>query len=124
MSNVDQLLRRGTTIGSVHSVSSVTPLLKFGGIVDRKKENVNCSSGEATKNESVEGSSRETTAKNDGVECSSVEVADQQNKPVQWDLSHLDHNRRVILEKVLHEERDVFQPVTVTLGISLISKCR
>ena len=75
----DKMLKKGVQIGSIHSVSAVIPMMKFGY-------------AEKIREEAVVG-------------C--VETGPEKTKD-KWDVSHLDEGNRQRLEKVLMEEQEVF----------------
>ena len=88
--NSDQMLSKGTVVGSVHSVSAIIPMMKM---VDTSKRRTDVDVGCIHEGESV-----------------------PQTDGVKWDVSHLDEKQREILEKVLWEEKEVFSSSESDIG--------
>jgi hypothetical protein len=97
----EMTLSKGVVIGSIHSVSAVMPLVNLGG------KNLGGKCGD-------ESARVASVNVKQGVETvpSSVETADvgedKSSEEPLWDLSHLEGERREMMEKVLREEIDVF----------------
>ena len=92
--NVDQVLSKGTVVGSVYSVAAVIPMLK---LVDpsKSKRDIDVDVGCVSKKEPV------------------VKTGGDR---VNWDMSHLNENQQEMLEKVLLEEKEVFSTSESDIG--------
>ena len=101
----EKWLRKGTVIGSVHSVSSVTPLTKMfnvGGGEEEKesKETVDVNHVEVEVNEG------------ENVSESGLGGGDH----LKWDLSHLDDEKRTLMEEMLLRCEEVFSKDDSDIG--------
>ena len=94
------MLRKGRVIGSVHGVSAVIPLMR---LVDLGN------TGDKIKTVDVGSVSeqREPTVRPSG---------ESSEDDIKWDLSHLDEEKRGILEKVLFKMKDVFSKNDADIG--------
>lgn len=105
MSRTDRRLDKGALLGSLHTVGAVMPMTSM---VNRHKERMKAA---------------ETALK---ATVDTVEVQDVQEIPekeeegddaaVKWDLSHLDEEKRAMLEEVLVEMKDVFSKDNSDIG--------
>ena len=84
----DQVLSKGTVVGSVHSVSAIIPMMKM---VDTSKRGVDVGCVQEGK----------SVSKTDGIK---------------WDISHLDGKQQEMIEKVLLEEKEVFSTSDSDIG--------
>ena len=92
----DKVLSKGTVLGSVHGVSAVIPMIK-----------------QFETGASQVGGEMDT----DGVEVNKVEVkTDGEPAEVKWDLSHLDAEKRKLMEEVLLEQKDMFSTSDTDIG--------
>ena len=109
LSGETKVLRKGAVLGSVHSVSAVMPMTKLFNTGDEPPNR--------------EDSSKVTTASVSGVDAG-VELEDaevnvkegSEGRKSKWDLSHLDEEKRVKLEKVLLKVEDVFSKDETDIG--------
>ena len=102
MSRVDREVQKGTVIGSLHSVGAVVPMMSM---VNRRKGKEGDTEEEGV---DVKVNTVEDTAENGTEEEKEVDM--------EWDLSHLDEDKRVMLEEVLNEMKDVFSEDDADIG--------
>ena len=117
----EMTLSRGETIGSVHSVSAVVPLVDLGEQLDGKTAcvgSVSCGDEDTTTSKdnlvpvsNADEGALEGVPEIDATEqdqgCQTRTTTAETGEPL-WDLSHLEGERREMIEKVLMEEIDVF----------------
>ena len=84
----EKLLEKGKILGSVHEVSAVIPMVKF-------QAGITCVSDQIKDEEKMES---------------------EDGKKFRWDLSHLNDTQKELLEKVLHEEEDIFSRSDTDIG--------
>ena len=100
----DKMLRKGSLLGSVHSVSAVIPMM-------RDPDVGNLGAG-------VVGGSRRVSVGAVGIDLAGdgVEKEDSDDWVPDVDLSHLNEDQRVAVMKVLLEEKDVFSRSECDIG--------
>ena len=97
---VDQVLKKGEVIGSVHSVAAAIPMLKASDVVSAKSVLVNAVDGDRERSDS-EACGEE------------VEIGDSGMK---FDLSHLDAEKQKMMREMLGEVNDVFSKSDSDIG--------
>ena len=96
-SSKDKVLAKGTLLGSVHCVSAVIPMVK------------------QFETGATQGGSDEMTEV--GAEVNKAEVnAGVETAEANWDLSHLDEEKRKLMEEVLLEQKDMFSTSDCDIG--------
>ena len=96
-STKDKELGKGTVIGSIHSVSAVIPMVK---------------QFETGARQGSDGGMTEV-----GAEVNKVGVgADGETAEVKWNLSHLDEEKRKLMEEVLLEQKNMFSTSDSDIG--------
>ena len=93
----DKILDKGKIIGSIHTVSAVIPMTKFGFM------NGNTDSMD-------DGNEKQE------VLIGSVEGGNQEGTERKVDLSHLNDEQREMMEQVLKEEQDIFSKDDADIG--------
>ena len=108
----EKVLRQGSVVGSVHSVSAVIPMV--GGSVGSSNFGIGKASSAGNQFENVDGNVSVGTVKADIAETDVPESSDAWVPNV--DLSHLDAAQREAVMKVLLEEKDVFSRSDCDIG--------
>ena len=103
LSRVDRRLQKGALLGSLHSVGAVVPMTSMVNQKKMKKE----TRGNASTEEDL-------TVKVNAVAEDSVDK--DGDGGLKWDLSHLEEDKRVMLEKVLVEMQEVFSKDDSDIG--------
>ena len=97
-SRVDRLLEKGSVLGSLHTVGAVIPMISM---VNRHKK---------------EKKERAEEVVSAVVNSAEVDAEEKTGKNLKWDLSHLDDEKRAMLEEVLVEMQDVFSKDDSDIG--------
>ena len=108
----EKVLRQGSVVGSVHSVSAVIPMV--GGSIGSSNFGIGKASSAGDQFENVDGKVSVGTVKADIAETDVPESSDAWVPNV--DLSHLDATQREAVMKVLLEEKDVFSRSDCDIG--------
>ena len=109
--NREQMVEKGVIMGSIHSVSAVMPMVKFGGADEDKVAMVGClQDGKEEDRHGKVGISKEDAGGKGGA------ANDDAGQEVKWKLDHLDERSKKMLEKVLWEEREVFAKHECDIG--------
>ena len=100
LSASEKVLTKGRVVGSIHSVSAVLPMLRRKDIGDREeaKEPVKVEVGGV------------------GVERASVDGESEGESDAAWDLSHLDEEKREVMDAMLRRVSDVFSKDDSDIG--------
>ena len=93
---VDQVLRKGEVVGSVHSVSAAIPMMKPGNVLGKQPVNV------------------QVVDVDTGVE-EDVDAKDEEF-PVKFDLSHLNEDQQRMMKDMLMEVKEVFSRSDSDIG--------
>ena len=104
MSRVDRRLEKGTLLGSLHTVGAVIPMISM---VNRHKEKKKAAEEAVAAVANVGEVEEKVEAEKD------VGAGEES---VKWDLSHLDAEKRAMLEEVLVEMKDVFSKDESDIG--------
>ncbi len=100
----DKWVKKGTVLGSVHSVAAVTPLTKM--LNTKKDEGTEKGNGETVDVGQVEVE--------EGVDVSESGIGG--NEHLKWDLSHLDPEKRKMMEDMLQRCSDIFSKDDLDIG--------
>ena len=110
MTKEDRVLKKGEVLGSMHSVSAVIPMTRLFDVGGNKGEESK-KEGE-TEKPLAEGVSVDVG----GVEGKQEEDAVEDGTKMKWNLSHLEKDKREMLEKVLNKNEDIFSVGDLDIG--------
>ena len=116
LSGEKKVLQKGVVVGSVHSVSAVTPMTNLFNVSKTGEDSENSTKGGEKDSGSTavgNGASKETESLVADVGCLEGET---KKEKVKWDLSHLDPEQRVKLEGVLRKCEDIFSKDETDIG--------
>ena len=114
LSGEDRVLRKGTVIGSVHSVSAVMPMTRMfdSGESEVPLDEDKLSSGGCE----VPPSANVRTSSQVNVGNVDVGVKEEKSDAKKWNLSHLDDEKRQKLEAMLMKYEDMFSKDSSDIG--------
>ena len=111
LSSKDKFLKKGTFLGSMHSVAAVIPMVGLFNVQKKQKGKV-----ADVQVGAVETEVKENDMKSESKDLKPEDDGDGEKKEKTWDLSHLQGKQREMMEKVLKEAEGVFSKDDADIG--------
>ena len=119
LSNKEKVLKRGTVIGSVHSVSAVIPMVRWADTQAEKRGNVSPVVAQVGAVSGVEVDNKVAASSETDVSYEKKlhgESESSGESEAKWDLSHLEGKQRELMEELLTEVDGVFSKSDEDIG--------